>query len=86
MAPRMKQRVANKLILWDGEIVVRAQIADDIKHTKWGELSITIIIPPDQVEDAIEIRKLIGLPILFKASLWEGFKDWIEGQDPDGER
>ena len=74
----------NQLRLWDGKIETRAHLAEDIRYNKYGELVITITIPMEEVEQAIEIRRLVGLPIQMTVEMWKPFAEFVRtGEMPE---
>lgn len=77
---------ANQKRLWDGTITTRAHLAEDIKYNKYGELEVKITIPMEEVENAIEIRRLVGLPVTMTVEMWKPFAEFIRtGELPDRE-
>lgn len=76
----------NQLRLYDGQIKCRANLADDITYNKYGEIVIKITIPFDEVEEAAEIRRLVGLPVNVTFELWKPFAEFVRtGELPDHE-
>lgn len=76
----------NQQRLWDGEIEFRANLADDLTHNKYGEMVCKLSIPFEEVEEAVNLRRLVGLPVFVTVKLWTPFAEFIRnGELPDRE-